>query len=277
MTEDKAAVRELLGHAVAAEPALDLNPHELVRSGRRRVARRRAAVTGGVAVAVAAAILGTSLLTAPGRAGDRSVTAAGPPPATPLPADDARSQRLTSAFAAAHLVPAGMTVEEPRDFPMRMIVEEPPGSVPKLVPPSDAPLRPVKPLQFFRAALGNYQMHAQLRDGRGYGRLVINIDPTMPSTDMLNCAAVVKGPCTERTFPDGSRARVDTIAGPIGVSDSTMLRLIVRRPNGSFLEVYVDNASELGPAGPTPPPTRDEPPLTVEQLFQIAATPTITY
>jgi len=276
MTEDEAAVRELLSHAVAAEPALDLNPHELVRSGRRRVARRRAAVTGGVAVAVAVAILGTSLLTAPGRAGDRSDTAAGPPPATPLPADDARGQRLTLAFAAAHLIPAGMTAEELRDFPMRMIVEEPPGSAPKLVPPSDLPVRPVKPLQFFRAPLGNYQMYAQLRDRRGYGRLVINMDPTMPYTDMLNCAVVVKGPCTERTFPDGSRARVHTTAGPIGVSDSTMLRLSVRRPNGSFLEVYADNAGELGP-GPKPPPTRDEPPLTVEQLFQIAATPTITY
>src|SRR5689334_2140225 len=120
MTDD---VKTLLGHAVRAEPALDLDPYELLRVGRRRVARRRAALTGGVGVAVGVAILGTSMLAAPSRLGSLPAASPGPtartvpslavkPPSTPEISHDARSQRLTAAFAAAHLIPEGMTAEE---------------------------------------------------------------------------------------------------------------------------------------------------------------------
>jgi hypothetical protein len=258
MTEDKTVARALLARAVATEPALDLDPRVLARVGRRRVARRRGALIGGVAVAVGAAVLGTSMLAAPSRVQELPVGASGPalpPPMTlPVPATthDERSQRLTGAFAVARLIPAGMTVE--------------------LLPTTQD-----KPLVFFRAASNNYQMSAQLRDSRGYGRLVVNMDATMPVTDVLNCGAVVGGSCTERTFPDGSRARVSVVPGAISVPGSTMLRLTVSRPNGSFLEAYTDNIGGLAAPGSQKPPSRDEPPLTVEQLFQIAATPSITY
>lgn len=266
MTEDNdnSVARALLARAVTAEPALDLDPRALARAGRRRVARRRAAVTGGVAVAVAAAVLGTSLLTAPSRGQELQVAGAGPsepvkppPSAPPDPSGDARSQRLTAAFAAAHLIPAGMTAEKSPDGL----------SLPGM------PAIPEKPLEFFRSTTDNYQAYARLRDSRGYGRLVINMDPTMPFTDVLNCSAVTWGSCTERTFPDGSRARVHTMPAP----GSTTLRLTVSRPNGSFLEAYVDNRGELASPGHQNPVTRDKPPLSVEQLFLIAATPTITY
>ncbi|GAB3908102.1 hypothetical protein GCM10029964_107330 [Kibdelosporangium lantanae] len=275
MTEDNdhPVARALLARAVTAEPALDLDPRALARAGRRRVARRRAIVTGGVAVAVAAAVLGTSMLAAPRRAGDLQVAGAGPsvagpdpvvppPPAwPPVPSIDARSQRLTAAFAAAHLIPAGMTVEKKPD----------------LVGIPSSLAHSLKPLEFFRSTNDGYGAYAQLRDSRGYGPLSIGLGATMPYSDVLTCAAVTRGlSCTERTFPDGSRARVMTVAPRDDRPNVVTRWLTVRRPNGTFLEVRSDNGGEFGPTGPTPP-TRGEPPMTEEQLLQIAAVPTITY
>ncbi|MFD1050998.1 hypothetical protein ACFQ1S_38450, partial [Kibdelosporangium lantanae] len=86
----------------------------------------------------------------------------------PVPSIDARSQRLTAAFAAAHLIPAGMTVEKKPD----------------LVGIPSSLAHSLKPLEFFRSTNDGYGAYAQLRDSRGYGPLSIGLGATMPYSDV---------------------------------------------------------------------------------------------
>jgi hypothetical protein len=130
----------------------------------------------------------------------------------------------------------------------------------------------------FDGARDSYHAYAQLRDSRGYGRLVIGITGSAPATDVVHCTTHPSYvSCFERTLQDGSEVRVVTVAGPVGVPDSTMKWLTVIRPNKSFLEVYVDNSGEFQPPDTTAPPSRDQPPLSDDDLLHIAEIPGLTY
>lgn len=255
--DDQTVAKALLDRAVSSEPPLDMDPQALLWTARRRQSRRRIMVSGSVIVAVAAVAIGAAVLGGRPRAEvpvtpptstdvstDVSTTSVQPPP---LPYGDERSRRLTEALASAHIVPPGMTVS-----------------------PEDAQAN--DPFIFFRAGPDSYQAVAVLSDSRGHGKVAVNVTGSQPSTDVLSCALLQESlSCTERTFPDGSKARVYTMAGNPGL----LRRLTVIRPNGSFLEVYDDNQSPIT-SGP-PSATRDEPPLTDYDLFKVAATPSLAW
>jgi hypothetical protein len=262
--DDKAVARALLGHAVVAEPPLDMDPRMLRRAAHRRLSRRRAVITASTALGVIAAV-GAAVLVSH----HENVPITAPiPPAPPVtcPANgcesqvppastgDERSRRLTAALAGADIIPPDMTVEPD-------------------------PGKPTQPLRFVQEAGDSYQASAQLRDSHGYGRVAINVTSSKPVSDVLRCAAIkTKISCSEKALPDGGKARVVTLPGPVAVPASVLKWLTVVRPGGSFLEAYVDNSGTVHPPGSPPaPPSRDEPPLDDAALLQIARTPGLTY
>ncbi|TCO65804.1 hypothetical protein [Actinocrispum wychmicini] len=271
--DDQTVAKALLERAVSTEPPLDMDPHALLRTARRRQSRRRTVISSGAILGVVAVAMGAVILTGnkkdsvpigPSIRTDVSTTApetsaadpaqrpgrppVGQPPSTQRVIDD-RGKRLTEMFANAHIVPPGMTVE----------------------PSADAP---DEPFQFARENTDSYQAYAILRDSRGAGRVAVNVTRSRPLTDVLSCKAVQESIfCLEKRFPDGSKARVFDIHGPVTVPNSVLRRLTVIRPNGSFLEMYVENTTGLFATAAT----RDDPPLTADDLFKVAATPSFAY
>jgi hypothetical protein len=278
MKEDETMAKDLLAQAVRAEPPLDVDPRDLLRAGRRRVARRRGVIIGGSVTAVVAAALGAAVLMTPNKSTEIPVLAPPTPnlglsytadPGTPTspqtgadappktgPTQDDRSKRLTQAFADAHLIPPGLTV----------------GKYPDTGP---------EPLLFF-SVNGEYEASAELTDSRGHVHMSIRVNATVRGGQ--TCAEITYAfSCTERTFPDGSRAQVLTASLGLSSAKGERIQLTVRRPNGSFLLVDVNNAGpgvelpEPGKPGGVSQPTRDGLSMTDEDLFKIAATPSIIY
>ncbi len=78
-------MRELLQDAAATMPGDDIDLAEVVRTGRRRVRRRRTAVGGGIAVMAVGAVAAGALVTGPdGLKGDNSAAAGVPRPDGPV-------------------------------------------------------------------------------------------------------------------------------------------------------------------------------------------------
>lgn len=87
-------LRELMRQNVAAPPPDDLDLIALVGAARSRVRRRRTAVTGGVAAAVAGVVIGAAALTGAGTGTDRAE------PTDQMPTPDAPTIQLADADRA---------------------------------------------------------------------------------------------------------------------------------------------------------------------------------
>jgi hypothetical protein len=270
MTDTEA--HELLGRALDAEPMVHLRPESVLGLARSSRARRRMAVTGGMAMALAAITVGTTVLAGP--SGGTPTAAGGPPIPTPSevngtggmgpPVLDERSRRLTDVLAAAHLIPPGLRVEQD---PGR---DEDPLVFGTYV----LPLTPKPTIIDMHPA---YDTGARLADDRGYGDLEIGVSADawsmfLPGGSTYqphspNCARVESGvSCQERTLPGGIKATAATKHDSHGQT----VWVYAERTNGTYVVITVSNYGK-------PTPSRDELPLDVETLFKIAGLPGLEY
>jgi Sigma-70, region 4 len=166
-----------------------------------------------------------------------------PEVADPAPSFDNRSRRLTAQLAAAH-----PTVLPARTMLGPATVSGPAGDVvwaPLVFHVTDTP-----DIYFAMATLGAGRDAAVLKLDVGYRR-----PDTEPS--FVLCPRFQKV-CTARQFPDGTSAAVAVFSE--AVSDQTINRLTILRPDGTFCHVAVFYRDRRP----------DPPPLDADDLFRFA-------
>lgn len=185
-------IKELLNGAFADEPPMGINREAVIRKGRGKLLRRRAAITASLGITVVATLMGASLLSGgppesatpdaeqcysrgPGIPVTELPTFPLPDPPPPRPCEVETAKRLTKVLADAKVVPDGFTVEK-REEPQGPVKREPRG-----------------PMEF---APGDYQAGATLRDAQGTSTFEISV--SLLTTDLAIPGCAPQDGCEKR-------------------------------------------------------------------------------
>jgi hypothetical protein len=289
--EDTTDARALLTRVIGDEPPMTLTSKTVLRKAHRNTAIQRSAAMAGVAAAVAT-VVGVTMLARSGTAPGQDIAAASAP-ATPMTnvltelsppcvagtpgclyTKDDRSNRLSRDLNATigTVLPKGMVIH-----PDPMAV--------------DAGQK--EPFMFGQLA-GQYVASAQTQDSAGIGTVSINVSrQSAPATcDAVNQPPadvpglnVIRVPafagCTDHTLPDGTVAAVSTYASvPVEGRQVGRPKIVVdaRKPDGTFLHLVSDTMVLLKATDPPGKPvTRQEPPLSGDDLLRLAQLPALKY
>ncbi|MFI5763636.1 hypothetical protein ACIA8F_22195 [Streptomyces sp. NPDC051563] len=226
------------------------------RRGRRMVARRRAAMAGGSALALA--LIGTagayaSGLLGPARDGGRANVAASPE--LPAPGGSAPAQRRSRVGTGA------------------VSAEQLTGVLKQLLPQGTLSNTEARGTE---DELGP-MVTAVFDDGEGQSRIGFSLHRVDPqgarAEDMLKCPSRTTtkfDSCTSEKLADGSRLHLyKGYVFPDKRADVKSWRAIVVTPQGFMVDAHEENAAEEKGA----PVTRPAPPLTIAQLQALVTSP----
>jgi RNA polymerase sigma-70 factor (sigma-E family) len=234
-----AALRDLLED----EPKLRIYRSEVIRKGKTKLARRRAAIATAMAFVLVAG-LGTVGYLAYPRSTATSSSLAGSGVVD-------RNAQLTAILRAGNVIPASVTVQ-------------------------DVPGVPAGALQFYDATESRHAV-ALLKDAQGTSALTIEVD-RINAADFSKCYEPEVAPCELREV-DGIKVR-SSIAGK--QDGMHMYQVEALRPDGTFIKVICVNVGEFrtnvaGMPKLDGPTTRPTPVLDRETLIKIATLPGLTY
>ncbi|GAA2910395.1 hypothetical protein Acy02nite_89690 [Actinoplanes cyaneus] len=294
-------IHDALVAYTGAEPPLSFTYDEVLAGGRRARRRRRFAVAGAAAAVAAVAVGGVSLAL-PHRSAD--LTPAPPPYAVAGPGwstlDAAPYCRIASAEPTSPLVKPTTVVNEKNNYPIRIPAEPADhaaariscylaAAVPPLLPDvtyyrSSSSPGDIMPLQAYPGRIFDPERPADTAppyitagavvvDEQGAGEIGFGAAPAYESAAdaTANCA----GSCTVRTGPNSDTV---TILDTSGASGYRHVEVHVYRG-----DTVASASASNGVTPPTAPgeaisgdelqPTRQDLPLTVEQLIELASAP----
>jgi hypothetical protein len=255
-------IKGLLDKAFGPEPPLTLDREEILRRGRRQVRIRRLTTSGGVAAAVVAVVLGAAALSNLPRGGETH-SAAGPVSTTsppPTPSDTApqgpqlplsttaapatqRAADLTRVLAEARVIPAGFEVRNQANG---------------------------EPALRFLVLGDAFNTGAELADGNGSGRLLIQVSHTDQRVAPIICNARPPDTCSV-VIEYGLRMSLATQHFDQGVVN---YEVHTQKSDGTDIVAIASNS--VTTSGPVMKATRAKPPLDFEVLKRIAALPRLT-
>ncbi|GLZ37690.1 hypothetical protein [Actinokineospora sp. NBRC 105648] len=243
MTDD---LHDLLGKAFADEPPLTIDRAAVLADGKRRLRRRHTLAAGGVALAVAVAVVGTSALAGgafgldpPDEIQPAERTAV---QLTPTPRSAGPSSTVTQA-------PVVVTTKTP---PTSASVTHRP-ELPSLAIPHETRARLSDAMQFARIPWpsgvglrpgfadsanwyefdGQGALAAELVTTRGSRQLSVQVAATADGPAITQCGNPKTVPdCDYRELPDGTRLEVATVP-----SNKELAQVLAARPDGTTVLV----------------------------------------
>lgn len=247
-----AALRDLL----VDEPESRIYASDVIRKGKTKLTRRRAAVAAALAFVLIAGLGTAGYLALPRLASTNSVTSADSGVA---PAPD-RNAQLTELLRKSYQLPAGKTAE-------------------------DVPEINAKAFVFFTRTNTNTPDNlrravARVRDAQGVGGVAIALKP-MPAGGTVTCRDDdIYCSIEER---NGIRVRISQYPSPTQAGEPEMLRMYAEaiHPDGSMVSVSSDNMGAFddgtwGDPGYSRTPGRPNVVLDREELIKIATIPGLT-
>ncbi|MCS7480905.1 hypothetical protein ACFFQW_36540 [Umezawaea endophytica] len=256
-------IKGVLGSVFADEPPLRVHRDEVLRNGRTRLRRRRAAVLGGVVAVVAVAGFGASVLA--GAVGGGRVEAAGvgcavesvvptvttapPKPCEPTTAE--RAEQLTAVLAEGHVVPAGLTAKTSgrRTHPDPLV---------------------------FVPERAEYSASADLVTADGQTG-TINVLVGGRGSNLSRAACDPPATCESRTVDGGD---VQITKTPFGTAGEVLTMVVLLRADGTKVYASVSNVSTAAVAAgrkAETAPTIDRQPLTADELVKIVTLPGLRF
>lgn len=234
-----AALRDLL----VDEPESRIYASDVIRKGKTKLTRRRTAIASALVFVLLAGLGTAGYLAMP-----RPTFSSGTPASD---ATDDRNAELTRVLRDAGVIPAGVSVQ-------------------------DVPEIPVRALEFFERNQRRWAV-ALLKDSNGTSALAISLYRA-PSADVGKCASSEVATC-EIGELNGAKIR----SSVLGVRDGVhAFEVQAYRPDGTYLTISSINVSEFLPNLPaTPnwgaPATRPTPVLDSGALIKIATLPGLTF